>query len=559
MPDAFLTQRFARLSASIKAPLTLGVSAARAPITLILWVAAFVTLFTNYRFFSEFLAIYPLTAMNLVFVVSTTLVLIALTALLLGLVCIGPLLKPLLIAALMVSANTAYFMDTYHVIIDDVMLDNLLQTDSAEALDLLSFWQAVYCVILGLLPSLFIARVPIARRPTRRYPLVQAALRRVGFVASCLAAIAALLLSQGSSYASFFREHKDVRFYANPSYTFYSAATLVSGLFERATRPFEHIGLDAVRTTRSERRRLVVMIVGETLRSDHLALNGYIRDTTPLLAARGVSSFTDLWSCGTSTAVSVPCMFSFLGHDDYSQAEALATDNALDVVQRTGVRVAWFDNNSDSKGVAPRLPNFDFKDPEVNPRCDIECRDIGMTAGLANYVQQRPDGDLLIVMHAMGNHGPAYYKRYPSEFERFTPTCRTNQLESCSREEIINAYDNAVLYTDYFLASTIDWLATVEDEFDTAMVYIGDHGESLGEGNLYLHGLPYAFAPDIQKRVPLITWFGANWPQHDELVERINSRRHTQATHDSVSHTLLGLFDVSTTLYDPEADLFGKP
>lgn len=520
------------------------------PPLLILYVAIFIVAFSNHSFSLEVKAIYPPTIENLPFIASLFLVLTLLTAVLISILAVGPLLKPILIATLLISANTGYFMDTYHIIIDDVMLDNMLRTDSAEVFDLLSASQFLYFIALGVLPSVAVALAPI-----QRTPYMKAALVRLGFLCACLFSIAALLLLQGSSFASFFREHKSVRFYANPSYAFYSIGKLGGGLFDRATRPYEEIGLDAIKIESRERRKLVVMVVGETLRSDHLNINGYERQTTPRLSGTDAISLRNAWSCGTSTAVSVPCMFSFLEHDNYSQADALRTDNVLDVIQRVGVKVTWLENNSDSKGVSLRVTTLDLKNSETNSVCDIECRDVGMISALTPIIETTPDGDLLFILHQMGNHGPAYYKRYPQEFERFTPTCQTNQLENCTKEEIVNAYDNAALYTDHFLGETIEWLDKLDRQFDTAMLYVGDHGESLGEKNLFLHGLPYRLAPDVQKRIPVIAWFGENWPEGEikNLIEL--EKKNSALSHDNVSHTLLGLFDIDTNLYESEKDL----
>ena len=108
----------------------------------------------------------------------------------------------------------------------------------------------------------------------------------------------------------------------------------------------------------------------------------------------------------------------------------------------------------------------------------------------------------------MGNHGPAYFKRYPKEFEKFKPACQTAELSECSDEEIGNAYDNAILYTDYFLSQVVQLLKQNEQKFEASMLYISDHGESLGENNLYLHGMPYMLAPSEQTDVPVIVWAG---------------------------------------------------
>ena len=197
------------------------------------------------------------------------------------------------------------------------------------------------------------------------------------------------------------------------------------------------------------------------------------------------------------------------------------------------------------KGVALRVTYQDYRTEKNNTLCEDECRDEGMLVGLQEYVNAQK-GDVLIVLHQMGNHGPAYYKRYPKSFEKFTPTCQTNQVEKCSSEEIGNAYDNAILYTDYFLSKTIDFLKQNDTNFQTAMIYMADHGESLGEKGLYLHGVPYFMAPDEQTHVGALMWFGA------KSKERIDSKAlaqkaHQAYSHDNLFHTILGVMGVANS------------
>lgn len=239
------------------------------------------------------------------------------------------------------------------------------------------------------------------------------------------------------------------------------------------------MGNDAKTPSNDPDRELVIMVVGETGRADHWSLNGYGHETNPLLSREDVINFPDFWSCGTFTSYSVPCMFSRLGREQFTPEKAKDEDNVLDILQRAGVSVLWRDNNSNSKGVADRVAYEDFKKPDKNPVCDEgECRDEGMLHGLQEYIDAQK-GDIMIVLHQMGNHGPAYYKRYPKAFERFTPACQTNDLGSCSKEEINNAYDNAIIYTDYFLSKAIALLKRNDKKFETAMLYVADHGESL--------------------------------------------------------------------------------
>jgi len=298
------------------------------------------------------------------------------------------------------------------------------------------------------------------------------------------------------------------------------------------------------------------MVLGETARADRFSLNGYERETNPELARQGVISFTDVAACGTSTAISVPCMFDVYDQDDFSSEKTEATENALDVLSHAGVNILWRDNNSDSKGVADRIAFEDFRSPELNPVCDGECRDVGMLSGLQNFIDQQKDGDILIVLHQMGSHGPAYYRRYPDAFRVFVPSCDTNELGSCSEDEIGNTYDNTILYTDHFLGQVIDLLRGYDDRFETVMLYASDHGESLGESGVYLHGLPYWLAPNAQTRVPVILWFGRNYRDVD--VDAMRQLSDASLSHDNLFHTLLGLFEINSGVYDGSKDLLQK-
>jgi lipid A ethanolaminephosphotransferase len=176
-----------------------------------------------------------------------------------------------------------------------------------------------------------------------------------------------------------------------------------------------------------------------------------------------------------------------------------------------------------------------------------------MLAGLQDYIDKHAEGDILIVLHQMGSHGPAYYKRYPEAFRVFTPTCESSQLDECSQEEISNAYDNTIVYTDHFLAEVISLLKNNDEHFETAMFYASDHGESLGEGGVYLHGMPYWIAPGSQTAVSMILWFGPNFDDVD--AEDVRAVIDTPLTHDNIFHTLLGLFEIHSQVYQEDKDV----
>ena len=252
-------------------------------------------------------------------------------------------------------------------------------------------------------------------------------------------------------------------------------------------------------------------------------------------------------------------MFSSLTREDFSVEKAARRQNVLDILKENtkNVEILWRDNNSDSKGVAIRTAYEDFKTPKSNSVCDDECRDIGMLKGLDEFIAKNGDKDILIILHQMGNHGPAYFKRYPKEFEKFTPVCRDSELQNCSVDEINNAYDNAVLYTDYFLSSVIDFLKAYSSTRETAMIYMSDHGESLGEKGIYLHGMPYIFAPEAQKHIASIVWLGGEIEKRYD-INRIKNYKDRSFSHDNLFHTLLGIFEVRTKIYDKNLDILDK-
>ena len=521
------------------------------PETVIVACSVWAVLFCNYSFFSNLLGVYPPAEGNIGFILSLALLVTAITILIVAPFAIGRALKPLLIILVLLTSVTAYFMDSYNVIVSAELIESALQTDYSESMGLLNLKLFLYVGALGGLPAVVLYKVRIQGRSWRR-----ASLSRLQLMGASLIVIIAVLGIFSSAYASFFREHKSVRFYTNPLTPVYTAIKYGHDkLAGRDTMAYRKIGSDASQVPAAGKRRLVVLVVGETARADRFALNGYDRETNPMLSKRNVFSFDNVWSCGTATAVSVPCMFSVLDRKQYAEQEAKHTDNVLDILQRVGVNVAWLDNNSDSKNVALRVPYTSYRSVEVNTECDTECRDEGMLAGIREYVSAHPNGDILVVLHQMGSHGPEYAKRYPRDFEHFSPSCHSNLLEDCTESEINNAYDNSILYTDYFLSRVIDYLQVESANFSPAMLYLSDHGESLGERGIYLHGFPYALAPTEQKHVPMVVWFGSEHAREQNKLAEQNFV-HRELSHDNLFHTVLGLMGVQSSVYQPALDIF---
>ena len=461
--------------------------------------------------------------------------------------------KPVLAILFLVTALAAHFMSKYTVYLDADMVGSILHTDHKESRELVSWSLLPPVIVLGVLPTLIVCSIRIRRRP-----LLRAFAVRTAWIAgtATIALTATLFSFQGVS--SLMRNHPEMRHLATPGNYLVSLVRVMRSDHIAKGAPRKPIGVDARVDPRppSARPRLLVLVVGETVRAQNWGLNGYARQTTPRLAGIAPVNFPNMRSCGTATEVSLPCMFSPRGKAGYDRETLKRSESMMHLLARAGVSTSWLDNQTGCKGVCDGLEFESLEHATDATRCDSEgCSDRILLDRLPDVVS-RHAGDLVVVLHPLGNHGPSYYKRYPQHLRRFVPACESPDLDRCDREQIVNAYDNAILATDELLADTIAFLRT-QSERDSALVYVSDHGESLGESGLYLHGIPYAIAPDTQTRVPMVMWFSSGLL--DALRLDVDCMKHessrTAASHDNLFHTVLGVFGVSASEYDPDLDL----
>lgn len=486
------------------------------------------------------------------------LMLLAAFNLLLTLVAFRWVFKPLLSVLLLCSASAAYFMNQYGVMIDKEMLRNIVETNPAEALDLFSLKFAVYLLLLGALPTWLLWQTPINYR-VWHFEL----LRKTVVITGCAAILGGIALANYQGLASLFRNHKELRLLVTPSNIVNAGSGYFKEQFASAKQPFRAIGEDAVRAMPvggSARKSLTVLVVGESARAENFSLLGYKRETNPKLQQEDdLIRYSNTHSCGTETAVSVPCMFSNMGRDDYQASIAKNQQGLLDVLQHAGLQVIWRDNQSGCKGTCDRVTLDDVSNDQDPTLCATgECHDEILLKNLQAFIDNLQQ-DTVLVMHAMGSHGPAYYKRYPKAFERFTPVCASNALNACTQEQIVNGYDNTILYADHVLATLIDLLRSNQEKIDSGMLYVSDHGESLGEYNLFLHGTPYLLAPEQQKHVAMLAWFSKGYQQaagFDSACLRGTSN--AALSHDNLFHSMLGLLHVQTREYQPQLDMFAS-
>ena len=526
--------------------------------SLMLLVTTFIVTFDNNALWSSFwraLGDNPFS--HFVFVVSFVMFIMLLTLLLLSLFSSARLIKPATIIFIIISSIIAYFIDNMHVMFSVSMLQNVLETNLREASELLNIEFLKQVIIYGVLPSILIGFVKIKKNDKFHEVISRVKLLSVS--------ILILMLSMFWSYKDYtyvLRENSVLKYFVNPIFPVVSLYKyiriqsksedkIVSPVFNDAVK-MHNVGIKA-------KKDILIIVVGETARAESFSLNGYDKNTNPLLQKESIVNYSNTISCGTATAESVPCMFSDLTKDYFSVAKAKQRENLLDGFKHAGFDVLWRDNNSSCKGVCARIQTESLLDFQIKDLCnDYGCFDEILLYKLDQYVNNLQH-DAVIVLHQMGSHGPSYYKRYPDKFSRFTPECNESSVHSCKQEDVINAYDNTILYTDYFLSKVIDFLKVRTEKFNTAMIYISDHGESLGESGVYLHGLPYFMAPEQQTHVPFITWLSGSMLKKNNIdIQCLKNNSNKAYSHDNLVHSALGLMNVITSRYDKSKDVFSE-
>ena len=456
---------------------------------------------------------------------------------------------------ILLSASAQYFIWTFGVVIDRSMIANIFDTTPAESFALLSTQMVIVLGLSGLLMVLVAWWIKV-RRPASFWRGATMRLLNIAVSALLIVLVAALFYKD---YASVFRNNKELVKSLSPSN---SIVALNSWYAHNRmdNLPLVKIGEDAKQKAvmhNGARKNLTIVVLGETSRAENFSLGGYDRETNPRLKQDDVVYFPKTTSCGTATAVSVPCMFSNMPRAHYDEELAHHQEGVLDILQRAGVQVLWNDNDGGCKGACDRVPHQNVTNLNLSGECiDGECYDDVLFHNLNSYIDNlQQDG--IIVLHTIGSHGPTYYNRYPAEFKKFTPTCDTNEIQSCTQQQLTNTYDNTILYVDYVVDKAIKLLQSKQDRFTTSLVYLSDHGESLGEDGVYLHGLPYSIAPDTQKHVPMLLWLSPDYQQRYGVSSQClqQQAKTNDYSQDNLFSTLLGLLGVDTREYQAKDDL----
>ncbi|WP_462159698.1 phosphoethanolamine transferase [Pseudoalteromonas sp. GB56] len=484
---------------------------------------------------------------NYVFLLSVPFLLTALSIIVISWLSLVTFAKQLAIASVLVSSVLFYASLNYGVIFDKSMMQNIIETNTGEAFSYLNLDLLLYVVMLGILPSLLLYKIKITGSFTQR-------LKSFVWV-NCVAVLVCIVTAVPfyKDYAAVGRNNRDLTSYITP-FAFYTAGyKYLRDNYFYPPLPFTVLDSSPFQA-HPQKSVLTVVVVGETARAQNFSLHGYEHPTNRYTSKMGVKYFNNVSSCGTATAISVPCMFSRLGHDNYDARTASAQENVLDIVQRSGVSVTWIDNNSSCKGVCARVHN-ETVDPSIkSDLCDGDyCFDQVLVERLKQALAQPGAQQRLVVLHMIGSHGPTYYRRYPTDKGFFQPDCPKSDIQNCSHQELVNTYDNTIAYTDFILSQLIDVTASTDFE-QKNVLYVSDHGESLGEKGLYLHGFPYSLAPQEQTRIPLIYW--SNELADADFAKCVSERSSEALSHDNIFDTILGLSSVKSSLYQANLDMF---
>lgn len=456
---------------------------------------------------------------------------------------------------------SAYFVNSLGVVITPDQIQNMLQTDAREVRDLWSMRLIIWTLGFVIFPLGIVWMLQIQPTSTG-HQLVHKSLSSV----VSLGLILGLLFCFYVDYAAIFREHRDLKGMLSPQNSIASTLSYYKKKAPKANLPLVAFGEDAhllQQAQMQEHPKLMVLVVGETARAESFALNGYARNTNPELSKLAVINFSQVSSCGTATAVSVPCMFSGMSRETYDEQLASDREGLLDIAQRAGYQVTWIDNNSGCKGACDRVQKYQIPAQLKQKWCDAggECFDEILVDSLKDYLAHLDKNNpkpQLIVLHQMGSHGPAYFKRSKAPYQPFQPTCNSNDIQGCSTEELKNSYDNSIVYTDHVLAQIIETLKQ-QTQYQTGFWYLSDHGESTGEHGLYLHGAPYSMAPTQQTHVPMLMWFSDAWKQQNtHQVSCLKGQTGQARSHDHLFPSLLSLLDIKTQVTEAKNDMLAQ-
>ncbi|WP_373943907.1 phosphoethanolamine--lipid A transferase [Vibrio chagasii] len=464
--------------------------------------------------------------------------------------------KPFFIFLLITSTLVSYSMFNYGIYVDYGMIENVFETNSGEAASYVSAHSALWLVLMGGIPSIALLFTKLEKESWKDFLVWKA----IGLLSSLIVItiIAGLFYKD---YVSIGRNNSHIKKMIIPTEYVASTVKYINNTYIKQPVPYQELGLDAQQKPQAKtatKPTLLVFVLGETARVYNYQYHGYERETNAHTKPYNPIFFSDVQSCGTATAVSVPCMFSNMNRSNYDRDKAYNQDNVVDIMNRAGIHSIWREHDGGDKAVAHRIKEMTLVAKDSDPLCNKDvCYDTAMLEDFEKDTQDIKQNSI-IFYHISGSHGPTYFERYPEEHKKFTPDCARADIENCTKEEVVNTYDNTILYTDFFISQAIQKLETLTEKYNVALMYISDHGESLGENGVYLHGMPYSLAPKEQTHVPMIVWMSDGFAEQKGINQTClrKAGKEQSFSHDNLFDSLLGLMDVQTTEYRKNQDIF---
>ncbi|KUG13335.1 phosphoethanolamine--lipid A transferase EptA [Elizabethkingia miricola] len=432
--------------------------------------------------------------------------------------------KFLLVLTFMISSVAVYFINTYSVIIDESMIGNILNTNYSESSSFFSVKLVLYVVFLGILPSIYIIKAKITNDTLKRFSIISSL---------SLLFMIIMAFANASNWLWIDKNSKTLGGLAMP----WSYSVNISLFYiHKSQKNEKEIQLPNA-VIKDNKKSVVVLVIGESARSENFSLYGYKKNTNPLLSKTQNVYHFNATSNATYTTAGVKSILEYKDTGDLYEI----LPNYLD---RNNVEVIWRTTNWGEPPV--HIKNYQNAE-YLSKNCKGEgCNyDEVLLADLKEQITASKKNKILIILHTSTSHGPTYSKKYPPQFETFKPVCNSVELSKCSQTELMNAYDNTIVYTDYILSKVIEDLKQLKD-FNSTMIYVSDHGESLGEKNLYMHGLPLSMAPKEQYEIPFIVWTdGSRQLKPNKMLSQHN-----------VFHSVMNFLNIESPIYDEKMNIF---
>lgn len=460
-----------------------------------------------------------------------------------------------LMLSFIILANSVvfHFMITYGIAFDANMLINTTETNYNEAIEFINLKFILFIIFLGILPAIF-----VYKRINIKFPHYWKNKIILSIAPLLLIFLMTLPCHLSERTLNFVRDNQRITSYIIPinyieasiEFCFLKIKSYINSL--NLISISDDATIEEKNYNKNDKKNLIVFVMGESARAKNFSLNGYERNTNKFLDdyKEDIISFKNFESCGTFTALSLTCTFSHLPRKEFDYAKSFKYESLIDIFDKVGFDVSWRSNNGKCKGICDRVKHSLVKSFGDNIYDDLLLKAFDMD------LNRLTEKNNLIVLHGRGSHGPLYYKRYPKEFEIYKPACN-NELDKCSVEEIVNAYDNSIYYTSYILKEIIDRLIALNNEYNTMLIFMSDHGQSLGENGIFMHSAPFNTAPIDQKNPAFFIWLNDDFANTFNIDKQcLKNKISNNLSQDNIFHSMLGLFKIHSKYYNKNLDIF---